>query len=186
MKTNPLFYFLGVIFLYAGSINYVISQETKKCEKASEITVKNLDSCQALVIKADIPTSQVGPKMGEIYGKIFAYAGEQQIELAGPPFAVYWKFDPQGNTVFEAGIPVGKGVTGNEEIEYKEYPSVKVVSMLYTGAYEKMEPAYLKMMDYIKNNNLKDKGVSWEVYLTDPAEEPDPEKYQTVINLFVE
>jgi effector-binding domain-containing protein len=187
MKTKPFFMKFLMILLLTGIYSLaVIAQESKECKTESKIEVKVMGAQKALVIKADVPTAEVGPKMGEIYGFLFNYTVQNQINPVGPPFAVYLSFDPEGNTVFEAGLPVAEVVSGSGEVEYREYPATKAVSLLYTGPYEKMGPAYEKIMQYISENNLKDKGIAQEVYLTDPNEEQDPEKFQTIINFFIE
>jgi effector-binding domain-containing protein len=187
MKTKPIFMKLFIILLLTGIFSWSgTAQETKDCKKKAKVEVKEMKAQKALVIKADVPTSEVGPKMGEIYEFLFNYTVQNQISPVGPPFAVYLSYDPEGNTVFEAGLPVAEEASGSGEVEYREYPATKAVSMLYTGPYEKMEPAYEKLMQYIKENNLKDKGTAWETYLTDPNEEPDPEKYQTIISFPIE
>jgi effector-binding domain-containing protein len=187
MKTKPFLIKCFIVLLLTGIYYWTATaQETSESGTDFKIEVKDMEAQKALVIKADIPTPEVGPKMGEIYEYLFNYMVQNQISPVGPPFAVYLSFDPQGNTVFEAGLPIEEESSGSDDVEYREYPATKVVSLLYTGPYEKMEPAYTKMMQYISENNLKSKGMSWEIYLTDPNEEPDPEKYQTIINFPIE
>jgi effector-binding domain-containing protein len=50
--------------------------------------------------------------------------------------------NPQGNTVFEVGVQVSSAIQGNDEVKYKEFPAMKVVSTLYVGSYENVAPAY--------------------------------------------
>ncbi len=187
MKTRPLLLKCFIVTLLAGIYSWTATaQETEECNSKPKIELKDMEAMKALVIKADIPTSEVGPKMGEIYEYLFNYMMQNQVTPVGPPFALYLSFDPQGNTVFEAGLPIAEETTDSEEVEYREYPAAKVVSMLYTGPYEKMEPAYEQIIKYMRDNKLKAVGTSWEIYLTDPNEEPDPEKYQTIINFPIE
>lgn len=150
-----------------------------------KIEVKNIDASKALITKMDVETSQVGPSMGEAYGKLFAFLGQKNVQPTGAPFAVYLKFDPQGNTVYEAGVPVKEKVESTGDVQYKEYPAMKVVSVLHTGSYEKMIPVYEALDKYVKENKLKATGVSWEVYLTDPNETA-PEQNQTIIYFPIE
>ncbi len=182
MKIRPcLFKKVCSLLFFATAIQFsILAQDDLKIE------IKQIDAQKALIIKADVPTSEVGPKMGELYGKLFGYLSQNRIEPVGPPFAYYISYDPQGNTVFEAGVPVMQELTVEGEMVYKVYPETKAVSVLYTGPYEMMEPVYTKLMNYMKENNLKDKGVSCEVYLTDPAEEPDPKNYKTIVYFPVE
>ncbi len=186
MKTKPLIFNVITLMLLTGYIHSVKAQDQANNSNQLNIEVKQIDAQKALVIRADVPTSEVGPKMGEIYGMLFGYIGQNQIDAVGPPFAVYYSFDPQGNTVFEAGVPIDTIAPEYGEIKYKEFEAMKVASTLYTGPYEKMEPVYAAIQKYIKDNKLKEKGTSWEVYLTDPSEAPDPTKYQTLIYYPVE
>lgn len=175
-KINALF--LTIPFLMCMCIS-ISAQEKNDCE-SSKFEIKQVDAVKALVIKAEVTMEEIGPAMGKIYGQIFSYVESNDIQPAGPPFTVYLSWDPEGTTVFEAGLPVTKKEEGEDDIVYKEYPAMKAVSTLYSGAYEKMEAIYHEMMEYMKTNNLEGTNSSWEIYLTDPNEVA-PEENQTII-----
>ena len=107
--------------------------------------------------------------------------GTNSMAPAGPPFLVYYSYNPAGNTVFEAGVPVSSTVTGNEEIIYKEFPAMKVVTTLYKGPYDAMEPIYGELNKYMSANGIETDGTSWEVYLTDPSQLKDQKDNQTIV-----
>jgi effector-binding domain-containing protein len=157
------------------------SQETQSKCSAPSIEVKQVDAQTAIVIKYDVPSANVGPSMGEAYGKLFGFLGSKNMAPAGSPFSVYYSYDPKGNTIFEAGVPVNDSITGTEEILCKKFPAMKVVSTLYKGAYEKMEPVYQQIQDYMKENKLESTGTSWEIYLTDPSQISSPDDNETLI-----
>lgn len=183
MKTKSFknFEMLGLLFLALSfsAFNFLEEPDKEKCD--SKIEIKDVEPQKGLVIKVDIPTGEIGSKMGELYGQLFAFIGSNNITLAGPPFAVYYSYEPEGNTVFEAGIPVQEKVEGSGDIVFKDYPAMKVVSTLHRGAYEKMEPVYISLDQYIKDNKLESTGSCWEVYLTDPKEVASPDENQTLI-----
>ncbi len=147
----------------------------------SKIEVKQIDAQKAVVIKITVPSSELMNKMGELYGSLFGYLGTNSIQPAGAPFAVYYEYNPQGNVTMEAGVPVSAEVKDADNIKYKEYPAMKVVSTLYVGPYDKVGPTYELIQKYLKDNNLQQAGATWEVYLTNPQEEQDQSKYQTMI-----
>jgi len=149
--------------------------------KQTDIEVKEIDAQKALVIKADVPTSAIGEKMGELYGKLFAYIGEKGIQPAGPVFAIYYSYEPEGNVVFKAGVPVASEVEGTGDIIYKEFPAMKAVTTLYTGSYKDIGPVYTEIQKYMEKNELESTGNSWEVYLTNPSEVADPNDNKTLI-----
>ncbi|NJK87910.1 MAG: GyrI-like domain-containing protein [Bacteroidales bacterium] len=145
-----------------------------------KIEVKNIDAQKALVIKKETPTSQIGEAMGEVYGKLFSYLEQNNIAPAGAPFAVYLEFDPQGKTVFEAGVPVSSDANVSGELIMKDYPGMKVACTKFVGSYDKMMPVYEAMDKYLKDSKLEAAGGPWEVYLTDPAV-TEPDKNETLV-----
>jgi effector-binding domain-containing protein len=160
----------------------LFAQEKEECTASGPvIEVKQVDAQNALVVRFDVSSKEIGPAMGRAYEKLFSFLGTNSMAPAGPPFAIYYSYNPAGNTVFEAGVPVSTVVSGNEEIVYKEFPAMKVVTTLYKGPYDAMEPIYGEINKYITANGLETDGTSWEVYLTDPSQLTDPKDNQTVV-----
>jgi effector-binding domain-containing protein len=159
----------------------LLAQEMDCTGSDPVIKVKQVDAQKAIVVRFDVPTNEIGPTIGKAYEKLFGFIGANGIIPAGPAFSVYYSFNPAGNTVFEAGVPVSSTVSGNDEIIYKEFPAMKVVTTLYKGPYDAMEPTYGKMNKYITANGLETDGTSWEVYMTDPSQMTDPKENQTII-----
>jgi effector-binding domain-containing protein len=172
---------LIIISLIVSSFTVLCAQDTEKKYSHTDILVKEIDAQKALVMKADIPSSAIGEKMGEMYSTLFPYLQTKGIAPAGATFAVYYSYDPNGNTVFEAGVPIAEATEGNENITYKEFPVMKVVSTLYTGAYEDMSPVYIEIQQYMEENKIEWTGTSWEVYLTDPSMVKDKSQNKTII-----
>jgi effector-binding domain-containing protein len=183
MKTNLicLKILLAGVILSGLSINTARAQDTEATWSNTPFEVKEIDPVKALIIKAEIPMSEIGTKMGELYGLLYAYLETANIKPIGPPFAVYYTWDPEKNIVFEAGVPVEKKIKTDETVSYKEYEGMNALTTKYTGAYEAMEPVYTKLMEYMQTEKLESAGVSWEVYLTDPHEVESQDLNQTII-----
>jgi effector-binding domain-containing protein len=179
MKTKVSIYFIGIVFLAVSAGLYKTEAQTGS--PAPKIEVKDIAAQKAISIRVTVPSANVGPKMGELYGKLFSYAGTNNIAFAGAPFAVYYSYDPKGNTEFEVGLPVNTTAQGTEEIKFKEYPAMKVISLLHVGPYEQVGPTYEALKKYATDNKLETQPISWEIYLTDPMQEKDPAKYQTYV-----
>ncbi|UCH13218.1 MAG: GyrI-like domain-containing protein [Bacteroidales bacterium] len=158
---------------------------TKKCSKI-DIEVKEIEASKALTIRATTPSGEISTKLGEIYQDIIDCMNENEIEMAGPPFARYYSWDPEGDTDLEAGMPVYEEAECEGVIEFVELPACKVVTSLHVGPYESLGPVYEAIQEYIDKKGLKINGAVWEVYLTDPATEPDPNNYKTQVYYPVE
>ena len=158
---------------------------TKKCSEVN-IEIKEIEATKALTIKATTPSGEISAKLGELYPKLNSCIVENEIKMTGPPFARYHSWDPEGDTELEAGVPVDTEVECEGDIQFVELPACKVVTALHTGPYESLGPVYEAIQKYIDEKGLKIIGAVWEVYLTDPNAEPDPNKYQTQIYFPVE
>ena len=118
--------------------------------------------------------------IGKAFGDVAQYImGELREQFAGPPFTAYYNMDMQDLDV-EMGFPVQKKLSGKGDIQSSEIPAGKMATLLYTGPYNEIEPAYNALSQWIQDNGYEPIGVAYEVYLNDPGQTP-PEKLQTQI-----
>ncbi len=164
---------------------YSKDDTAKKCSKIN-IVVKEIEAVKAMTVKATVPTGKISAKLGEFYPMIMSCILDNEIEMTGPPFARYHSWDPDGDTELEAGVPVDAEAECEGDVKFVEFPACKVVTVLHTGPYESLGPVYEAIQKYIDEKGLKINGAVWEVYLTDPNSEPDPNKYQTQVYFPVE
>jgi effector-binding domain-containing protein len=61
-------------------------------------------------------------------------------------------------------------------------PTGSYVSATHYGVYERMPETYFSINEWMRKNEVQVIGPPWEVYITDPALEPNPEKWETQIN----
>jgi len=109
--------------------------------------------------------------LGDIYGRIMAYLGEEKTQPTGMPFVIYFNMD-MSNLDIEVGFEAPNGLSGKGDIQAGKIPAGKVVSLIYTGPYEECGPAYEAMGKWMKENNLEGTGVAIEFYLNDPQVDP--------------
>ncbi|MCD6065928.1 MAG: transcriptional regulator, effector-binding domain/component [Bacteroidetes bacterium] len=158
--------------------------EPAKAASTANYTVAESAEMMCLTMTDSCAVDQIGMKYGTIYGDIQKEMKAQKVDQAGAPFAVTIRFDEnKGFYVFSAGIPVTAEVkkTKNPKITYGKYNAQKSLIYDYYGAYEKMQPTYEAMYNYLGENKMEPAGYSWEEYLTDPMTEKDTAKWQTRI-----
>ena len=192
-KLNLLAVIMALLFMQAAvtgrdyqKSNTALKGDTAK--KCSEVTieVKEIEASKVLAIKATVKSDQISAKLGELYPRLMNCLNASGIEMTGPPYSKYYSWDPEGETVMEAGIPVSAVAECEEDIEYIELPACKVVTAMHTGPYDAIGPVYDAIQTYINEKGLTINGAVWEVYLTDPATEPDPANYKTQVYYPVE
>jgi len=124
---------------------------------------------------------EMGPFMETYMPKLYMYAIRQGGKMAGPPYSIYYNWDPEGLNLVECGVPLEETIEGEGVIQSAMTPGGKAVKAVYYGPYEEMSVVYEALDQYIKVMKMENDiiGIAYEVYVTDPAEEPDPQKWET-------
>jgi effector-binding domain-containing protein len=124
-------------------------------------------------------------KMQEMLPKVGAYALTNNITMAGKPFVIYHKWDPENNAVmFSCCIPTTSKIMATDaDIITGQLEPFKAVKTVLKGNYENLQEAWDKTMTYIPEHNLEltETGPMLEVYLTDPMTTPNPADWVTEI-----
>ncbi|MCJ7534509.1 MAG: GyrI-like domain-containing protein [Anaerolineales bacterium] len=118
-------------------------------------------------------------ELGKAYGAIGQYLALLGAQPAGAPYAAYFNFDMSHMEV-EIGFPVSSNLPGKDEIQSGEVPAGKIARCLYTGPYNKIEPAYNALTAWVEEQGYEATGVAYEFYLNDPGEVA-PEELMTQI-----
>jgi effector-binding domain-containing protein len=121
--------------------------------------------------------------------EIFGWLGARGIAPAGPPFFRYHVIDMDRKLQVEAGVPVAAAVEDDGEICAGTLPAGSFAVMTHTGAPDTLMSATADLLEWAGARELAwdvsqtDAGEFWgcrvEFYLTDPAEQPDPSRWQT-------
>ena len=147
---------------------------------AYQCEIKEQSAQPALSVRTRASVAELPALIEKTYGAIFQYLGELGESPAGPPFSAYYNMDMQ-NLDVEIGVPVAKKLAGKGEVQASEIPGGRAATCLHVGPYDKMQPAYQALMQWMGANGYEAKGVAYEVYLNDPAQSP-PEEWQTLIS----
>ena len=121
-----------------------------------------------------------GAFIGEHLPAVGRYVREQGGTFTGPPFARYHAMR-DGQFDLETGAPVVEAVAGAGPIHGGTLPGGLVASTIHTGPYDQLSAAHQALAAWIKEQGYTSAGVPWEVYWTDPGEEPDPAAWRTEV-----
>jgi len=161
--------------------NYV-EQMPQLAGSTSMIRIEDTPPMQALIVETQAEMDNIPQAMGAAYEKLMGYFGAHGITPAGPPFSRYDGHYETGQPIrFEAGFPVQKKHTAQEDVIYRRYPASRVVAAMHRGPYSSLFITYNNVLKYINERNLIKNGPMWESYLTDPQAEPDSSQWETMV-----
>lgn len=185
MDASKGFQHAGIVDQIAPCIRLFRNEERRRGEDkmAYSISKKEISEQPVLVVRRRIKPSEVAATLGAALGQVFQYAQQNGSALAGQPFTRYIEWGP-GIWIIEAGMPVaaavGKASSGGE-VRADVLPGGLVATATHTGPYDKLGEAHAAVQQWMEAEGLRSAGAPWEVYVTDPADYPDPKDWKTHI-----
>jgi len=143
-----------------------------------KIEVVQVPEQSAVFAKATCKHSEIGATLHKLLPTVANYMESASATMAGPPFCRYtgWRED---ECDIEAGCPVVESLSGEGEVFAGVLGASRAVCAYYSGPYEGLHAAHAACRSYIEENGLEPSEPPFEIYATDPEEEPDPAKWVT-------
>jgi len=122
---------------------------------------------------------------------MFGRLAERGVPVTGPPFFRYRVIDMSADLVVEAGIPVAGRIEVAEPLFVESLPGGRYATVTHIGHPGELMAVTARLLDW-----GSDQGLAWdmqptptgevwgcrlEVLMTNPAEEPDMHKWETVL-----
>lgn len=146
---------------------------------SDQIKVETIEPQPVLSVVKKGPTTEISKLMGQALTEVLNYIANENLKAEGPPFARYLSVGDE--VEFEAGLPVNSDIEGNDRVKNSELPGGEVVSLLHIGSYDQLDTAHQMLKTWIKEQGREENGAPWEVYITDPEEEKDSAKWETLV-----
>lgn len=150
----------------------------------ADIKVVEREEVRTLEMQAQCNMFAMPKTFCRIYTTIADYMEKSGLECVDAPYANYlevnWEaFDKNHPIVtffkslfrkwkFVAGFPIAGEAKAQDDIAVGILPKAKYVETLHKGPYQQVGKTYKDMYEYIKENNLKIKNESLEIYKNDP------------------
>jgi effector-binding domain-containing protein len=146
-------------------------------------------------IRTDAAPSELPTVIPQLHGEVMQWLKQQGASPSGAPFIRYNCIDMSAKLDIELGWPVAAPMQGNGRVISGTLPSGNYATLLYTGDYSGLMDANRVLVEWAQKN-----GVNWdrwdspkgdafrsryELYITDPGDEPDPAKWETEVAIKV-
>ena len=122
---------------------------------------------------------------------MFGGLAERGVAITGPPFFRYRLIDMSAELVVEAGIPVAGPVEVEEPTFTGTLPAGRYATVTHVGHPDELMAVTARLLDWAQDEGLEWdmsptlEGEMWgcrlEILMTNPAEEPDMHKWETVL-----
>ena len=130
-----------------------------------------LDSCAL---------DDISLRMRDLYNELLVFGAKQGKDVTARPVAIFHRMDEK-KAVFEMCIPVVEQISASGRIQFKIMPEKEHAVANYYGSFDTLEDGHHAVQQWLIRYRRKLAGYPWEMYVTDPAVEPDPNKWLTRI-----
>ena len=132
------------------------------------------------VVRSTVAVSDIPKFLGHAYDAVILVLAGHGITPVGAPFA-YYLGAPTTTVEIEAGFPVAVPCAPDGEVVPSVLPGGTVATGMHVGPYERMVETYTQLTTWITAQGCVPGAGMWELYLSDPQQEPDPTKWRTQI-----
>jgi effector-binding domain-containing protein len=139
---------------------------------------RELKAQHILFVRLRPARHELAQAIGTGVGKVYTYAQQAGIALAGHPFTRYLSAGP-GLLTIHIGFHVAAATTGRDDVEAGQLPAGAAIVAVHGGAYDQLSETYASAERWMDENGLRPADAPWEWYVTDPAEHPDPADWRT-------
>lgn len=131
-------------------------------------------------IRITTEQEDIGPLAGELLPEIWQYLQGLNTRPEGPPFIRYHAFEEPPFDL-EIGFPVFETVAGEGRIAPSELPGGFMAVTWHVGPYETAVRATGILRSWIETQGWREAGAPWDVFVTNPQLEPNPERFRTEV-----
>jgi len=147
--------------------------------KVSKVMMK--ENLWFLSIRDTVKQNEMNNIHGKLYAKINTFMDKHNIVSQAAPLVIY-HFWSDSIVDLEAGIPIKDStIKGNGKIKLNKINKGYVVTATHYGSYDRLPETYFGINEWMRKNKVTVIGAPWEVYITDPDSEPNPNKWETAI-----
>lgn len=136
-----------------------------------------------VVTAQNYPLADMAKLFDSSFGVIFGALRERGIAPVGPAFSLHQRM-PDDTADLEIGVPVDSALTaastdsGGSAVA-STLPARRVAVVSHLGSYDRLGQAWGEHMEWLAGQGLEPGLPFWEVYVTEPSPEADPESMRT-------
>jgi predicted enzyme related to lactoylglutathione lyase/effector-binding domain-containing protein len=155
-------------------------QNAQRPARAGEPNQVHCTEQPTAVVRETVAMAALTEFFSRAFGAVMAEAKKQNVQVAGPPFALY-RGMPTETVDVEAGFPIAGSLADTGSVVTGTLPETDAFEVVHTGPYDTLGDTYAAIQKRIREAGKSPSDTMWEFYLNGPPSEPDPSKWQTKV-----
>jgi effector-binding domain-containing protein len=147
----------------------------------TEPTVTTAAEQTTAVIHGDVPMGELANFFDQSFRRIGEVLAEQGIAPAGAAFARYHG-QPTDTAELEVGFATATPIEPRGDVVPGSLPGGQIVQFVHEGAYDQLGSSWGRLQEWIQQQGHTPSDSIWEVYVTEPSPEMNPDDLRTELN----
>ncbi len=144
--------------------------------------VVEIEPVDLAVIREVVPMDAMAAFYDRSYAALAEAVPRQGRRLVGPAYGVTFSM-PTDTIDLAAGFPVDQPVTADGVVSPLTLPGGRAARYSHRGSYDGLGDAYGRLFAWIDGQGLTPGPLMWEVYVTEPSPEADPDSMVTELTV---
>lgn len=155
---------------------------------SQHVEIQQRDAQPYVGIRVQVPMDGISVAVDQAFPALFGWLGQRGIAPAGAPFIRYHVIDMTSELDIEMGVPVAAPIAGDDTVTAGALPAGRYVVLRHVGHYDGLIDSNAELQRWAREQGVTLASTEtprgdafagrFEQYLTNPAEEPDPSKFE--------
>jgi len=133
------------------------------------------------VIRGVVPVAELANFFDRSFTTLATVAASQNVAITGPAYALY-RGVPTDTADLEVGFPTSEPIDPTDGVEAGSLPAGRVARAIHQGGYDQLGSSWGQLEQWIRDQDLQPAAPFWEVYVTQPRPDMDPDELRTELN----
>lgn len=155
---------------------------------SNEVQIQRREAQSYAAIAMRVTMDTLSGAVDQGFPELFGWLARRAIEPAGPPLIRYLVVDMAARLQIDLGVPTGTTIDGSGRIRAGILPAGQYAVLRHAGPYDGLIASNAAVQQWAQEHGITldswpaPEGTAWrgraEHYLTNPATEPDPAKWE--------
>lgn len=125
-----------------------------------------------LYVEKTTSYEKIADAMGDAFGTIFGFVGEQGIKPLSAPMSIYLEMPNGPELTFRGAVFVSAedAAKASGAVAADKIPAGDAMHTVHEGSYMDMHKSHGALWKHLEENGIEGAMPVWEIYVTDPGE----------------
>jgi len=143
--------------------------------------IVEIEPVTTAVIRAEVAMAEMRDFFDHSFRTLGEVLGRDEASAIGAAFARYHRPLTESADL-EVGFPTDRPVRPRDGVEVGQLPGGRVVRIVHEGGFEGLSASWERLVSWAENQEVPLGTDFWEIYVTEPSPDMDPDDLRTELN----